>query len=433
MESKNESEKPLNDKAWEKLFEKYKIFTKLDEDGFFIISSNEINEIRNVEIMTEFASESKLPLIFSDKNLSIIPLSNSSFIISTFKTFQRLTAPPQEITPVNFPSHIQSIDYRNINSKANAVSCAFLTKMLHDFSEEAIEPTISGEIIIDELKFIINSKGGKQELTIENIRINIDGGFEGHNSMYLIIAKNSILDESDDLLISNLYFPYRQWEAEISKRIRPIFLTYSNGLFHFREFQFIEKENINSIKLVKQKVYSIWEESINNEVLQNLSEEALIVKEPEIPFPQADTFQRVINLCELLSKTTLTKDEITLKFQVKKRQTNYYTDAARYLGLVVKSKNGKEVIFKLSEKGKSLFKINIYDRQIEFIRLILSHKVFNDVLALSFKVFRNPKKSEIVAIMKKAQLYGINSDDTFERRALTVSKWIKWILDLREE
>jgi hypothetical protein len=39
------------------------------------------------------------------------------------------------------------------------------------------------------------------------------------------------------------------------------------------------------------------------------------VKEPELPFPQADRFDRVINLCELLKqKGFLSKEEITQNY-----------------------------------------------------------------------------------------------------------------------
>jgi len=59
-----------------------------------------------------------------------------------------------------------------------------------------------------------------------------------------------------------------------------------------------------------------------------------IVREPEIPFPQADSFRRIINLCELLNKSYLTKNEITANYYFDPRQSNYYTDAGRYLGLI---------------------------------------------------------------------------------------------------
>ena len=61
-----------------------------------------------------------------------------------------------------------------------------------------------------------------------------------------------------------------------------------------------------------------------------------IIPEPNnIPFPQANSFERIINLCEILyENNTLSRDEITYRYDFDSRQTNYYTDAGRYLGLI---------------------------------------------------------------------------------------------------
>lgn len=58
--------------------------------------------------------------------------------------------------------------------------------------------------------------------------------------------------------------------------------------------------------------------------------EITVVNEPEVPFPQANFFDRVINLCELLKqKSTLTKEEITQNYDFDARQTDYYSNAGK--------------------------------------------------------------------------------------------------------
>lgn len=44
-----------------------------------------------------------------------------------------------------------------------------------------------------------------------------------------------------------------------------------------------------------------------------------------------------------------------------------------------------------------------------------------------------PTKDEIVRIMKTSNLYNINSETTFRRRASTVLSWVNWILGIIEE
>lgn len=48
--------------------------------------------------------------------------------------------------------------------------------------------------------------------------------------------------------------------------------------------------------------------------------------EPEISFPQADSFQRVINICELLESQELSRDDVTEEYDFDIRQTNYSYD-----------------------------------------------------------------------------------------------------------
>ena len=81
------------------------------------------------------------------------------------------------------------------------------------------------------------------------------------------LSKNYI---SDDFLIRQLYYPYRLWSNKVTKRVRPIFLTYSNGIFHLREYEFTTPELYNSIHLIRHKKYAIQEGAINIENIQNI-------------------------------------------------------------------------------------------------------------------------------------------------------------------
>ena len=91
----------------------------------------------------------------------------------------------------------------------------------------------------------------------------------------------------------------------------------------------------------------------------------------------------------------------------------------------------QSVVLKISLK--EIFKLPVNERQIEFARLVLAHKVFNQTLSSLFAKNRALSKSEVVEIMKGCNLFKIDSNSTFERRASTVSRWIHWILELIDE
>ena len=421
-----------NDIAWKKVFERYQILDRLANNERVSISSTEINHFREARLMTKFDHRSQLPELFVEHKLSILPTSRGTYEIGPFETFCDFDKEDVETVTVDFPTFLESIDYKDITSESVAINCAFVSRMLHDFTdEENLLPTVCGRMSSSLFDFTIRSEQGSFEMRVENSQIEIDGGFEGDNSLNLIEAKNYI---SDDFLIRQLYYPYRLWKEKITKRVRPIFLTYSNGIFHLREYEFTTPELYNSIRLLRHKKYAVQERGVNIEVIQEILEDVQVVQEPRVPFPQADSFERVINLCELLKQRGfISKEEFTHNYDFDHRQTDYYSNAAKYLGLIEGRSENQQIGCTLTQDGICIFNLPIVERQLEFVRLILSRVAFKNTLKLYFDKGEVPTKDEVVEIMKSAQLYNIDSERTYRRRASTVISWINWILDLIEQ
>ena len=426
--------KSKNDLAWEKIFEKHKILDKILKDGHIEITATKINEFREARLMTKFDHKSQLPKLFADNKLSILPTSRGGYVIGEFETFCDFNTDEIEVSPIEFPTFLESLDYRDITSEATAINCAFVSKILHNFTEEEnLLPTVSGRMSSSSFNFGINSPKGLFNVIVGNSQVEIDGGYDGDNSLNLIEAKNYI---SDDFLVRQLYYPFKLWSGKIQKQVRPIFLTYSNGVFHLREYAFSNVNHYNSLVLVRHRKYVVQEGSFNLEALAQIIDTTKAVKEPEIPFPQADSFERVINLCELLKqKEFISKEDITQNYDFDGRQTDYYSNAGKYLGLIDIGRDpltGQTGCF-LTTKGKQVFNLNLIDRQKEFVRLIVSHKAFKETLKLYLDNGEMPEKGIIVEIMKRCKLYNISSDSTYFRRASTIIGWTNWIINQTEE
>ena len=422
-----------NKKAWQLLFEKYNILEEINNNGYFKITAKQINEYREARLMTKFDNSANLPELFKDNKLAILPITSNSYMIAKFQTYQEFEkTEDEEIIKINFPEYIQSLDYNNITSEALAINCAYITQILENFlDEEDLVPTISGKMGSGNFEFKINKNEGENEyinVTVQNSRIEIDGGFEGVNSLALIEAKNVI---SDDFMVRQLYYPYRLWKSKINKPVRPIYMVYSNDIFNVYEYKFENDEDYSSIKLVKNKKYSIEDTDIEiadiEYIFNNIKS---YTKEPRIAFPQADSFERVINLCELLSEEPKSKNEITENYAFDERQSNYYTDAGRYLGLISKERKGRNIIFDLTDTGRKILKLRYKQRQLEYVKLILKHKVFYDYLKLYFKRAEKPLIIDTIDIMKNCDLYNIKSESTYKRRSSTIRGWIAWIIEL---
>lgn len=421
----------LNDIAWQTLFDRYDILGNIEKSGQFIISSNQIKEFREPRLMTKFDHKINLPTIFADNGLAILPISRGDYVISSFSAYKEFEPPVTDVQRVSIPAHIQSLMPQFLVSEAIALNCASACGILSDFLEDdALVPTVNGRMSSGNFGFDIETKLGVKRVDVVNSQIEIDAAYEGINCLSLFEAKR---DLSDDFLVRQLYYPFRVWRERVTKPVKPVFLVFSNGMFNLYQYEFDDPQNYNSLRLVKQRNYMIATE-VSLSDIENLLMTVPLVVEPKISFPQADRMSRIVNLIELLNEKPMTKQDITSKYAFDERQTNYYTDAGRYLGLIENGhdENGN-ILFQLSTRGRHILGLEYKERQLAIVTQILEHKVFNETLKLHLQYGEMPDKQTIVQIMKGTNLYNIEADSTYLRRSSTVVGWINWILEIIEE
>ena len=411
-----------NDEAWQKLFEKYQILDEVNKNGCFEIETSQINQERESRLMAKFDHAVNLPKIFRDNNLSILPLSRSQYIIGNFHTHLPVKYNLEIPTiPWQFPREIETIDYTNLYSESSALHCAFNIGIIDDLVESKSRFTVSGRMSTGIFDFSIKNSINNQSYSINvtNSQCEIDGGFETDDCLILIEAKNYRIE---DFLIRQLYYPYRLWSKKISKKVVPVLMTYSNDIFSFFIYEFPNISDYNSITLVQQKNYEIASEEIRrSEVDLLLTQIKIIPESQEITFPQADKFDRIIDLISLLLENSLTPNEITENYQFDQRQTGYYTSAGKYLGLIEK----QDKIFTLTNEAKDILRQPQKLKYLKLIETILAHEVFNRAFKLSLEIGDIPSKEQITKLISESNLKITNT--TIDRRASTVKGWIYWI------
>lgn len=421
----------LNDRAWEQLFDKYHILDEISSNGSFTISADQIKEFREPRLMTKFDHKVNLPQVFADNDLAILPITRGDYMISTFSAYKEFETPSGEIQRVSIPAYIQSLMPQFLVSEAISLNCAYACGILNDFLEdEDIISTVSGRMGSGDFDFDIHTSFGEKRLIVSNSQIEIDAAYEGIQYLSLFEAKR---DLSDDFLVRQLYYPFRVWSDRVTKPIKPVFLIFSNGIFYLYQYQFEIPGNYNSLRLIKQKNYILETEIVLSDI-ENLLYTVRLTQEPDIPFPQANSMERIINLIELLNTNSMTKDDITSEYAFDSRQTNYYTDAGRYLGLIDKERDSEgNIVFRLSPKGRNIMSLSYKDRQLAIATQILQHQAFRETLKLHLRCGEMPDAGTIVQIMKAAGLYHVDSDSTYYRRSSTIIGWVNWILGLIEE
>ena len=103
---------------------------------------------------------------------------------------------------------------------------------------------------------------GTNKLNIESVQTEVDAGYEGKESIVLIEAKNF---SATDVIIRQLYYPFRQWSENTSKKVYPVFFEKrvikdkdkDENIFYIWQFEFADTEDYNSIRLVKSGRYRI--------------------------------------------------------------------------------------------------------------------------------------------------------------------------------
>lgn len=415
-----------NDTAWNKLFIERPILEDIHKQGFHRLTAQDINQFREARLMTKFDFYTNLPKIFQKNNLSILPDSRRSYVISDFDCYAQI--PNKVAIPEgrSLPDWIASLEPTNLYSESAALLCAYHAGMLHEVleQEDDLAFTVFGRMSTGKFDCYVERRNrDSYPFGVDRAQCEIDGGFETPEVFALIEVKNETIDNFN---IRQLYYPYRLWTNKLSKKIVPILMTYSNEVFRFFVYEFVDDSVFNSINLVKQVAFQIAPNELNIEDIRRILSEAVIRDEPEgVPFPQADSMPRAIDLLnQLYLSQELTQDKITTNYAFSVRQTQYYTDSVRYLGLVSKNND----VYTLTAEGEALVLQVPQRRNQILVEKILSQRVFNLTMRLYFENAELPSKDDIAIIVHKVRpkLTG----ETLTRRAQTVRSWLSWIIDL---
>lgn len=419
--------------AWKALIEKYDIVGKIANNGVFHIKASQIKEFREPRLMAKWDSTDSLPEVLRSKKINILPDSRSSYVMSDFILYQEipeLEEKVEKMTHVELPDY-ESIDVNNISSEANAINVLLLSGILDDFlgTSENVS-TFNGRMGTGVFDFEVDTyRNIKRRIHVDNAQCEIDGGFENDTSVVIMEAKNVV---HDDFHIRQLYYPYRLWKTRVSKPIRLVFSIYSNQIYRLFEYRFRELEDYSSIELVKSKNYSLQDTEISLDELIAVRKKTVITTDDnmdntDIPFIQANSMDRIINLLENMYENPMTSQQIAELMDFLPRQSDYYFNAGKYIGLFEKKTDDKQVVVELTALGNRVFKLNYKERQLKLVSLILEHKIFAHFFDTVIESGELPDTADIEKMMRELN---VCNEPQINRRASSVYGWLKWIFNL---
>ena len=141
-----------------------------------------------------------------------------------------------------------------------------------------------------------------------------------------------------------------------------------------------------------------------------------------IPFPQANDFDKVLKLLMIDDQNKLNNQQCLLAYLElgTTRQVLYYLSACEFLGII-----NKERLF--TEFGNRLRKSSKDTRIILLCKAIIEKPVFGESFFLKYLFKEKLNKDHVSQLI--SELYGINNIAVCDRRAATVIKWLEWVDD----
>ncbi|MBS1996633.1 MAG: hypothetical protein JSS86_09995, partial [Cyanobacteria bacterium SZAS LIN-2] len=265
-------------------------------------------------------------------------------------------------------------------------------------------------------------------LDVSNVQIEVDAGYESIDSIILFEAK---IGRRSDFNVRQLVYPFLQWSKRSKKKIRSVFLTYSNGVYRLTEFAF--GSTMGDVRTIQSKAFVINDSVVAKIDLSDLLRATSISAEPsDIPFPQADDMDKVIDLVKLMDQGSVSRSAIAAFFEFDERQSDYYANAAAYLGFA--SRNRDLGGFVLTDEGRAFLGIATRSQRTKAIleSLLRRPTMRSSIEFLSERNFDLPRVagSDLERIIQSKT--NVSNPATLARRARTVKMWLRWILNNSE-
>jgi len=252
------------DTAWNEIFDVLDIHSHEFSKEPYKISAKQIKQIcskfsetaeKEPRIICYQAQRKDRPQVFVDRGLFLLPVKNGHYVIvkGTSTCDGYVDIPPITSQPVQFRSDL-AFELRSSkvgDSEMQHVDKAYALGIIQHFC--GVDPmflTIRGRKYCPEFSFSV----GSQSLMAKGVQTEVDAGYEGEDTVVLIEAKNT---KVKDIIIRQMYYPYRQWWHHTKKDTTVLLFEYNEGMYHLWQFEFRNPYDYSSIVLIKSGRYVV--------------------------------------------------------------------------------------------------------------------------------------------------------------------------------
>lgn len=249
---------------WDKIFDDYNIEKHNFNKNPFLITAEQIKKScqnfrttgkREVRILCKHDSREKRPEIFKKLGLFLLPIKNGEYCIVKGEGYVNI--PEIKKSTDIYTSRLGfALDTSKVgNSEMQHLDFAYASSLIRTFMhDESLVLTVRGRKYTPKFEFYV----GKHKIQVSGVQTEVDAGYEGKDQVVLVEAKNRNVN---NIIIRQLYYPYRQWKSFTSKKVVTLFFEKNTNAYSIWHFKFEVAKDYNSIKLVKSGKFNIVEKA----------------------------------------------------------------------------------------------------------------------------------------------------------------------------
>jgi hypothetical protein len=407
-----------NDVAWETYVQEAKI--KLNGQSYVVDAKNlkKVTE-REPRLMAKVDDPEHLPNVFRNAGYSLLAITNGSYLIFKGDVFASVPdCSSQSIYDPKTEFPLETIGRGT--GESEYLDNAFNTGLISDFTKSGkLYLTIRGRERTKRFNFLIGASN--VEVDVNGVQIEVDAGYEGENDIILVEGK---IGNRSHFNIRQLYYPFRHFSLLVpQKNARTVFFAYDlvKATYSLYEFGFKNPKVFDSIYPIKCCVYSLSKPHayVVDELFDRNFETANNI------VPQADDLNKILELLTLINSGQNTVTEITDYFVFDERQSNYYGEAAEFLGLITRNRG----VFELTERGFQFISTEPRHQQLFIAKLVINSWFFKELIRRAKRkgYFTTLDINDLIGSVEKVGGDKRYTRSTIGRRINTVVSWIKWI------
>ncbi|MBK8027293.1 MAG: hypothetical protein IPK19_39345 [Chloroflexi bacterium] len=409
-----------NDKAWQRYIEAKEI--QFDQSTY-LVDATELKNLsgREPRLMAKFDTPEQLPAPLHDAGYTVLPIRNGQYLLvpgSLFVEVPQCTTLNSIEPTLPFPLYTAGRG----SSEAQYIDQAYNVGILRDFlGIDELYQTIRGREYTSRFEFQFSGS----LITVESVQIEVDSGYEGFREVVLLEAKIGL---PRHINIRQLYYPFRHFSnlVEPRKRVRNIFLAYdiASTQYSLYEFVFTDKLNPASAEVVRCALYRL--EAPRDLTIHDLMDIRFQTKNSIAP--QADDLNKVFELLVVVEAGFNRAQEVADYFVFDQRQSNYYREAAEYLGLI---QHSRDQGYLLTELGILLLSIPPQEKPEIFAKLIVNSWIFVELVerAQKRRNFTFNDIDDVIGGVRTLSGESRYSGSTVPRRRRTILSWVEWLVD----